>query len=140
MDTAFANECEALADEVMTAINKYAIIDHPEYGKIYAYEVDGYGSILLMDDANVPGLLSLPYIDCVSSGDEIYQSVTLTEAGETPGRVSYSLNNTTFTPTGITFGNIAVGANATFYVKVTVQASATAGRQNFSFNLSGESI
>ena len=74
MDTAFANECEALADEVMTAINKYAIIDHPEYGKIYAYEVDGYGSILLMDDANVPGLLSLPYIDCVSSDDEIYQN------------------------------------------------------------------
>ncbi|WP_321518930.1 glycoside hydrolase family 125 protein [uncultured Bacteroides sp.] len=74
MDTAFANECEALADEVMTAINKYGVIDHPECGKIYAYEVDGYGGILLMDDANAPGLLSLPYLGCVSTNDEIYQN------------------------------------------------------------------
>ena len=73
-DTAFANECEALADEVMTAINKYAIIEHPKYGKIYAYEIDGFGGVLLMDDANVPGLLSLPYLDCVSVNDEIYQN------------------------------------------------------------------
>ena len=74
MDTAFANECEALADEVMTAINKYGVIDHPECGKIYAYEVDGYGGILLMDDANAPGLLSLPYLGCVSTNDKIYQN------------------------------------------------------------------
>ncbi|WP_321438038.1 glycoside hydrolase family 125 protein [uncultured Bacteroides sp.] len=74
MDTVFAGECEAMADEVMAAINKYAIINHPEYGKIYAYEVDGFGGVLLMDDANVPGLLSLPYIDCISVDDEIYQN------------------------------------------------------------------
>ena len=73
-DTAFANDCEALADEVMTAINKYAVIEHPKYGKIYAYEIDGFGGVLLMDDANVPGLLSLPYLDCVSADDEIYQN------------------------------------------------------------------
>jgi meiotically up-regulated gene 157 (Mug157) protein len=73
-DTTFANECEALADEVMSAINKYAIIEHPKYGKIYAYEVDGFGGVLLMDDANVPGLLSLPYLDCVSVNDDIYQN------------------------------------------------------------------
>ena len=75
-----------------------------------------------------------------NAGDEIYQSVTLTEAGDTPGRISYSLNDSTYTASGISFGNIAVGANVTFYVKVTVEASATAGRQNFSFQLSGESI
>lgn len=74
MDNAFANECEVLADEVMTAINKYGIVNHPECGKIYAYEVDGYGGILLMDDANAPGLLSLPYLGCVSLNDEIYQN------------------------------------------------------------------
>jgi meiotically up-regulated gene 157 (Mug157) protein len=74
MDTAFANECEDLADEVTTAINKYAIINHPEYGKIYAFEVDGYGGTLLMDDANAPSLLSLPYLDCVPASDEIYQN------------------------------------------------------------------
>ncbi|BEG97977.1 glycoside hydrolase family 125 protein [Bacteroides sedimenti] len=73
-DATFARECEALSDEVMAAIQKYGIVDHPKYGKIYAYEVDGYGSVLLMDDANVPGLLSLPYIDCASVNDEIYQN------------------------------------------------------------------
>ena len=74
MDFSFASECEALANEVMDAINKYAIVEHPVYGKIYAYEVDGYGSTLLMDDANVPSLLALPYLDCASVSDQIYKN------------------------------------------------------------------
>lgn len=43
-------------------INEHAIVDHPKYGKIYAYEVNGLGEYLLMDDANVPSLMSIPYI------------------------------------------------------------------------------
>mmetsp|Transcript_21669 Transcript_21669/g.32821 ORF Transcript_21669/g.32821 Transcript_21669/m.32821 type:complete len:546 (-) Transcript_21669:784-2421(-) len=43
-------------------INEHAIVDHPKYGKIYAYEVNGLGDYLLMDDANVPSLMSIPYI------------------------------------------------------------------------------
>lgn len=31
---------------------------------MWAYEVDGFGSELLMDDANVPSLLGLPYLGC----------------------------------------------------------------------------
>ncbi len=38
----------------ITALKQYAIYDHPKYGKIYAFEVDGFGNHLLMDDANVP--------------------------------------------------------------------------------------
>lgn len=64
----------ALAQEVETALLKYAIIDHPDYGKIYAYEVNGFGSINLMDDANVPSLLSLPYLGAVKKDDPVYRN------------------------------------------------------------------
>ncbi|HKK45096.1 MAG TPA: glycoside hydrolase family 125 protein, partial [Balneolaceae bacterium] len=43
-------------------------------GKIYAYEVDGFGNRLFMDDANVPGLLSLPYLGCTKEDDPVYQN------------------------------------------------------------------
>ena len=55
-DAALANEATALAAEVETAVRQYAIVQAPG-GTIWAYEVDGYGSQLLMDDANVPSLL-----------------------------------------------------------------------------------
>lgn len=71
---AFAAECLALANEVDAAIKKYAIVNHPKYGKIYAFEVDGYGNYLMMDDANVPSLLSLPYLGYLSAEDKIYQN------------------------------------------------------------------
>lgn len=69
-----ARECEALASEVEQAIRNHAIAEHPEFGKIYAYEVDGYGSRLLMDDANIPSLLAMPYLGDVSEDDEIYRN------------------------------------------------------------------
>jgi len=61
-DEALANEATALAGEVRRALRQYAVAQTTE-GSIWAYEVDGYGSRLLMDDANVPGLLGLPYLD-----------------------------------------------------------------------------
>lgn len=70
----FAEECRSLSAEVYNALQEYAIADHPKYGKIYAFEVDGYGSRLLMDDANAPGLLSMPFLDCMSADDPIYQN------------------------------------------------------------------
>lgn len=73
-DKAFANECTDLANEVNTAIKKYAIVNHPKYGKIYAFEVDGYGNYLMMDDANVPSLLSLPYLGYTSVNDPVYKN------------------------------------------------------------------
>ena len=44
-------------------MKKYAIYDHPIYGKIYAFEVDGFGNYHLMDDANVPSLLAMKYLN-----------------------------------------------------------------------------
>ena len=73
-DSETAKELEDLSEEVHNAIKDYAIVDHPKYGKIYAFEIDGFGGQLLMDDSNIPSLLSLPYLDAVSVDDPIYQN------------------------------------------------------------------
>ena len=57
-----AKQCTDLAKEVETALKKYATYNHPKYGTIYAFEVDGFGNHFLMDDANVPSLLAMPYL------------------------------------------------------------------------------
>lgn len=69
-----AAECMALAGEVEEALQKYAVVEHPEYGKIYAFEVDGFGSRFLMDDANVPSLLAMPYLGDVERTDPVYEN------------------------------------------------------------------
>lgn len=73
-DADFAARCNALADEVDAAIQANAVYDHPKYGKMYAFEVDGFGNHLLMDDANVPSLIAMPYLDGMNPNDPIYQN------------------------------------------------------------------
>lgn len=73
-DPATAKELMNLRQEVDSALKEHAIYEHKEFGKIYAFEVDGFGNQLLMDDANVPSLLSLPYLDAVEHSDPIYQN------------------------------------------------------------------
>lgn len=72
--TEFAKECTDLSDEIDRAIQKYAIVNHPVCGKIYAFEVDGFGNSLCMDDANVPSLLAAPYLGYCSQDDPLYQN------------------------------------------------------------------
>jgi meiotically up-regulated gene 157 (Mug157) protein len=73
-DTALAAECRELATEVENAIQKYGVVKHPKFGKVYAFEVNGFGSFNIMDDANVPSLLSLPYLGAVKENDAIYKN------------------------------------------------------------------
>lgn len=73
-EPSLATECYTLADEVERALKAYAVYDHPVYGKIYAYEVDGFGNHNLMDDSNVPSLLGMAYLGDVASDDPIYQN------------------------------------------------------------------
>lgn len=73
-DDELSEEAAMLREEIEYGINTYGIYEHPVYGKIYAYETDGFGNYNLMDDANVPSLLSIPYIGYRSSKDEIYQN------------------------------------------------------------------
>ncbi|MGN5955956.1 glycoside hydrolase family 125 protein [Sphingobacterium lactis] len=72
-NTELAGKMEALANEVEAAVKQYGIVDHPTHGRVYAFEVDGFGSYLMMDDANVPSLLALPYLGAVDVNDEVYQ-------------------------------------------------------------------
>ena len=71
-DDAMAGDCMALADEVQRAIETYGVI-HDGGGDYWAYEVDGFGNQLFMDDANVPSLLALPYLGLCENGDARYQ-------------------------------------------------------------------
>lgn len=73
-DNDFAKECSDLANEVDAAIKKYAIFSVENHGEIYAYEVDGFGGRILMDDANVPNLISLPYLGYLKANDKIYRN------------------------------------------------------------------
>lgn len=73
-ESQLSKQCFALAKQVEDAINKFAIVKHPKYGKIYAMEVDGFGNALFQDDANVPNLLGLPYLDAVKHNDKIYKN------------------------------------------------------------------
>jgi uncharacterized protein len=72
-DITFAGNCQELAREVEDAITRNGVVNHPKYGKLYAFEVDGFGNASFMDDANVPSLLALPYLGCVNVNDPIYQ-------------------------------------------------------------------
>ncbi len=73
-DAKLAAALTALANEVSAALKKEAITTHPTAGNIYAFEVNGYGSYNLMDDANVPSLLAMPYLGAMPATDSIYQN------------------------------------------------------------------
>ena len=69
-----AKECYIISKNISEGINNYGIYDNPIFGKIWAYEVDGMGNFLLMDDANIPSLLSAPYLEFCGFSDTIYQN------------------------------------------------------------------
>lgn len=73
-DTKLESECRSLAYDIDEGIKAHAVYDHPRCGKMYAYEVDGLGNMLFMDDANSPSLLSAPYIGYADKNDEIYKN------------------------------------------------------------------
>lgn len=71
-DELFAQECGQFAQEVESAVREYAMVNHLNFGEIYAYEVDGYGNRLFQDDANVPSLMSLAYLGVHTPTDPVY--------------------------------------------------------------------
>lgn len=73
-DIILTNQLNALANEVDAALKIYAVKEHPDFGKILAFEVDGFGSAYLMDDSNVPSLLSMPYLGTIKTDDPLYQN------------------------------------------------------------------
>jgi hypothetical protein len=72
-DAALAARASALSGEVAQATAQHGRVNHPQLGEIWAYEVDGYGGQLLMDDANAPGLVTLAYLGVCPVNDAVYQ-------------------------------------------------------------------
>jgi len=71
---ALAAQCTSLAAEVEDALHKYATYEHPEFGTIYSFEIDGFGNRFLSDDPNVPSLLALGYLGDVPMNDPVYRN------------------------------------------------------------------
>ena len=69
-----AHQALDLAFEVDRALKLHASAIHGTHGRIFAYEIDGFGNQLFMDDANVPSLLALPYLGCVAVSEPTYQN------------------------------------------------------------------
>jgi hypothetical protein len=72
-DSDLANESTGLAKEIEIALAQYGHTHNTNGDVLWAYEIDGYGNTLLMDDANAPSLLSLPYLGCCAVNDPVYQ-------------------------------------------------------------------
>jgi len=73
-DETLALAAKKLGGEIDAGIKAFGIYKHETFGEIYAYETDGLGNYNLMDDANVPSLLSIPYLGYTSKEDMIYQN------------------------------------------------------------------
>lgn len=117
-NTSFAVKCCSLADEVDAAIRKYGIFNHPICGHVYAFEVDGFGNALCMDDANVPSLLAAPYLGYCSSQNALYQNTR---------RMIWSENNPYFFKgkAGEGVGGPHVGLNYIWPMSIIMKALTT---------------
>jgi meiotically up-regulated gene 157 (Mug157) protein len=73
-DPDLALQADGLRNEIDQGIQAHGIVNHERYGRIYAYETDGYGSHNLMDDANVPSLLSIPYLGYRPATDKVIKN------------------------------------------------------------------
>lgn len=73
-DTELAEQAAKLKESIEEGIRQYGIVETGEYGKVYAYETDGLGNYNLMDDANVPSLLSIPWLKYREKEDSVYEN------------------------------------------------------------------
>lgn len=71
-DESLATRAKELKADIDDGIAQHGTVEHPVYGRVYAYEVDGFGASLLMDDANMPSLLSIPLTGYAAVDDPTY--------------------------------------------------------------------
>ncbi len=71
-DSIITSLAAKLASEIKEGIQKYGLVNNREGHPICAYEVDGLGHHLIMDDGNVPDLLGAPYLGYFSDDNSLY--------------------------------------------------------------------
>ncbi|OTB01104.1 glycoside hydrolase family 125 protein [Hypoxylon sp. CI-4A] len=69
-----AQTVETWSQTITDGIWEHGVVQHSKFGEVFAYEVDGYGSSIIMDDANYPSLLALPLMGFVDADDKVYQN------------------------------------------------------------------
>ena len=74
LEKEIVEEAEELARQIEAGIYKWGVVRHPEFGEIFAYEVDGLGNYRLMDDANLPSLLGAPWFGFCETNCPVYQN------------------------------------------------------------------
>ena len=62
------------ATSIEKGVWEHGVTNHKRYGEVFAFEVDGYGSAIMMDDANIPSLLALPLLGFCDVDNKIYQN------------------------------------------------------------------
>ncbi|WP_460023705.1 glycoside hydrolase family 125 protein, partial [Marinifilum fragile] len=72
-----ADSALEMAKEVELALENYASSNHLNKGETLAFEVDGFGNQMHMDDANIPSLLSLPYLGALDAKSSLYQNTRM---------------------------------------------------------------
>ena len=72
--SSLAKELRTRSETIEKGIWEHAVVNHPKWGHVFAFEVDGYGSRILMDDANLPSLLALPLLGFVGADEKTYQN------------------------------------------------------------------
>lgn len=108
--TVLAQALEKRGQAIGDGIWEHGIVKHKKYGDVFAFEVDGYGSHILMDDANVPSLLALPVFGFLDRTNTVYQN-TRKMILEKKGNPYYLL------------GKSFKGIGGLFYVLVTLSLS-----------------
>ena len=71
-DGKMASNAWGLSVEIQRGIEQYGTLELAPFGRIYAYEVDGRGHANVMDDANIPSLLSIPYFGYLPKTNSLY--------------------------------------------------------------------
>jgi meiotically up-regulated gene 157 (Mug157) protein len=72
--TSLAQDVEKWGKTIGDGVWEHGVVKHKRYGEVFAFEVDGYGSHIIMDDANVPSLLALPVLGFVEQSNPVYQN------------------------------------------------------------------
>jgi meiotically up-regulated gene 157 (Mug157) protein len=71
-DERMSADAWGMSTEIQRGIEQNGTLNLAPFGRIYAYEVDGLGHANVMDDANIPSLLSIPYFGYLPSNNSLY--------------------------------------------------------------------